>query len=309
MEIEVRKYEEGYREQWEDFIERSANGTFLQRRSFIEYHGDRFEDASLMVWEGEELLSVFPAHRVGDQIFSHQGLSFGGWIIRVGLNEITVEKIISETLELFKSKGIEKVSVTPIPEFYYTQVLSESVYRHNGFSSASSSPTYVISLPNTIKNKGRKWALKKANKNAIRIEEGEVDQDFWEKLLVPQHLYQMGKLPVHSWEEIKTLSLAHKGRIRLLSAYLEGKRVGGIVLFKHSKVIRLQYIAVNKEGREKSVMDLMMDYLMQIPQTQYLDLGGVVDPRTKEPNFGLVYWKESFGSVPKIVHSYQKQLT
>jgi hypothetical protein len=53
LRLRISLYREEYRKQWEDFIEHAANGTFLQRRSFMKYHGDRFEDASLMVWEGE----------------------------------------------------------------------------------------------------------------------------------------------------------------------------------------------------------------------------------------------------------------
>lgn len=41
-------YEEGYAATWDQFVRESRNGTFLFQRPFMEYHKDRFEDASLL---------------------------------------------------------------------------------------------------------------------------------------------------------------------------------------------------------------------------------------------------------------------
>ena len=44
----------------------------------MDYHKDRFEDYSLMVFKDEKLVAVLPANRVEDKLFSHQGLTYGG---------------------------------------------------------------------------------------------------------------------------------------------------------------------------------------------------------------------------------------
>jgi len=41
--IEVIKYTSDKNEEWNEFIQKSKNGTFLFYRDFIEYHQDRFE--------------------------------------------------------------------------------------------------------------------------------------------------------------------------------------------------------------------------------------------------------------------------
>ena len=35
-----------------------------------------------MIFDGEKLISVLPANKVGDMIYSHQGLTYGGLLIQ-----------------------------------------------------------------------------------------------------------------------------------------------------------------------------------------------------------------------------------
>ena len=58
---------------WNAFIGQAKNATFLFHRDFMEYHKDRFEDYSLMIFDNEKLVAVLPANKVGDVVFSHQG--------------------------------------------------------------------------------------------------------------------------------------------------------------------------------------------------------------------------------------------
>ena len=74
-------YDRQDRSRWDDFVDRSKNGTFLFRRDYMDYHEDRFVDASVIVLdEAEALLALFPANRSGNRIVSHGGLSYGGMV-------------------------------------------------------------------------------------------------------------------------------------------------------------------------------------------------------------------------------------
>ena len=46
----------------------------------MDYHSDRFRDYSLMVYKNEKIITLLPANRVGDTLYSHQGLTYGGLI-------------------------------------------------------------------------------------------------------------------------------------------------------------------------------------------------------------------------------------
>ena len=48
----VIPYSINKREDWDSFVRRSKNGTFLLQRGFMDYHADRFFDCSVMVYEG-----------------------------------------------------------------------------------------------------------------------------------------------------------------------------------------------------------------------------------------------------------------
>ena len=44
----------------------------------MEYHNDRFEDFSLMVYKNGKLIALLPANKKDNIVYSHQGLSYGG---------------------------------------------------------------------------------------------------------------------------------------------------------------------------------------------------------------------------------------
>ena len=63
--LQIRRYESSEAAHWNNLIEKSVNGTFLFRREFMDYHSDRFEDFSYLLWRGSELIAVFVAGRAG----------------------------------------------------------------------------------------------------------------------------------------------------------------------------------------------------------------------------------------------------
>lgn len=76
----VRLYQKNDYQHWNAFIGQAKNATFLFHRDFMEYHKDRFEDFSLIVVDDEKWVAVLPANVIGNQIFSHQGLTYGGLV-------------------------------------------------------------------------------------------------------------------------------------------------------------------------------------------------------------------------------------
>ena len=75
---------------WNAFISTAKNGTFLFHRDFMEYHQDRFEDYSLLVFSGKNCVAVLPANTLQNTVFSHSGLSYGGLVYEDGLSLVNV---------------------------------------------------------------------------------------------------------------------------------------------------------------------------------------------------------------------------
>ena len=47
----------------------------------MDYHSDRYLDYSLLIYKKDVLISILAANRVDDQLYSHQGLTYGGFIL------------------------------------------------------------------------------------------------------------------------------------------------------------------------------------------------------------------------------------
>ena len=77
--VHVVAYASERRRQWDDFVRAAKNGHFMFVRDYMDYHADRFPDASLMFYdESDRLIGLLPATARDGVVSSHAGLSFGG---------------------------------------------------------------------------------------------------------------------------------------------------------------------------------------------------------------------------------------
>ena len=82
--IQVARYDKSQETEWNSFVGCSKNGTFLFNRGFMDYHADRFTDASLVFRDAKgDVCGLLPAnYDQGSQtVVSHGGLTYGGLII------------------------------------------------------------------------------------------------------------------------------------------------------------------------------------------------------------------------------------
>ena len=93
--MKVTRYEAAQKKVWDEFIQRSKNGTFLFLRDYMDYHCDRFHDHSLLVWDGKDrLLAVLPAHANDKTLSSHDGLTYGGFITDDNMKALKMRGIV-----------------------------------------------------------------------------------------------------------------------------------------------------------------------------------------------------------------------
>ena len=78
MSVAARPFRREDQEDWDRIVRGSASGHFLFLRDYMDYHADRFTDASLLICEDGRPVAALPANRVGAQVVSHGGLTFGG---------------------------------------------------------------------------------------------------------------------------------------------------------------------------------------------------------------------------------------
>ena len=61
MPIRIERYQPGLAAEWAQVLRDAKNGIFLFERAFMEYHGDRFRDASLVAFEDDRPVALLPA--------------------------------------------------------------------------------------------------------------------------------------------------------------------------------------------------------------------------------------------------------
>ena len=294
--FEIKYYTPSEIEAWNELIDISSNGVFLHSRNFMDYHKDRFTDASLVVYSGKELLAVLPGNSYQKSFLSHQGLTYGGWIFKKGIDSVLQQEIIQSTLKFLFTKGFDRIRVKPVPEFYHSEKLdNDALMLSSGGVLVDEDPNYAIELPKVISDRGKRWGVQKAMNLGIHIEEDDGFVTFWEEILMPYHKQVLGYEPVHSLAEIEYLAGKNPEKIRQFNAYHKGEILAGVTVFVHPEVARTQYIASTEDGRKNRAVDLLLGYLMRHVGEKYIDLGGVTDPKTGLPKESLVQWKESFG--------------
>src|SRR5690554_6464351 len=111
MSLTVRKYEPKDKALWNQFVTTAKNATFLFNRDFMDYHSDRFEDYSLLVFKEKKLLAVFPAHVQEDSIFSHLGLTYGGLIFSNVMGVEPTCTVFDVVVQFLKNNSFKSVTV------------------------------------------------------------------------------------------------------------------------------------------------------------------------------------------------------
>lgn len=299
--MKVIKYSKENAMKWNDFLLEAKNQTFLFNRNFMDYHSDRFQDYSLMVYDNDILVSIIPGNIINNnEVISHQGLSYGAFIFREDEKLIKILEVIRTVLFFLKQNNIDTLYYKAIPRFYNTVgsdeieyamfILSAHLYRRD--------LALTIKSSNRIKYQTRrKRAIKKALKSNIIIKKDFKFDDFWVKILIPNLEERFGVAPVHSLDEISKLSNSFPESILQYNAYIGEEIIAGTTIFNFPTVAHAQYISASHFGRKSGGLDLLFDELISntFNNKEYFDFGISNEENGRKINQGLLEWKEGFG--------------
>jgi len=305
----VKKYTENDYAIWNDFIDHAKNATFLFHRDFMEYHKDRFEDYSLLVFDGEKLVAVLPANVVSNEVFSHQGLTYGGLVYNQ-IKLIRVIEVFQSVLFFLNINNKQKLFFKAVPSIYHQNPADEILYAvflaEGKLVRRDSLSVIDLSKPFVIKS-GRKEGIKKAIKNKLRIVETDNLDSFWEEILVPNLNLKHKAIPVHSILEITNLKLLFPKKIRQFNVLSENKIIAGTTIFETETVAHCQYISKYENKDNSGCLDLLFHYLLKniFKDKRFFDFGVSNENNGKKLNEGLSFWKESFGASTIIQDFYE----
>lgn len=307
-DIMAVRYDDTHRDEWDNFVSVSRNGTFLHFRNYMDYHKERFADSSLMFYIDGCLLALLPAHIKENTMCSHRGLTYGGLLLAESATAANVLAIFDCLKEyIVQNTIVEKLLYTPVPHIYHKYPCEEDLYalfRHNAtLVERKISSTIRLSAP--IAPRGRR-KLTSACKNRMTIVEDNDFSAFW-RLLDSRLLQKYNTSPVHTVEEIKLLYNRFPQNIKFIRVIdNDGETLCGVVMYMTDKVAHAQYTAASDEGRRIGATDYLYQYIINrcTEQFEYFDFGISVENGGEYLNRGLISYKEGLGGRATMYDTY-----
>lgn len=296
----IKPYQNAFKANWDAVVEGSVNGTFIHKRDFIEYHGDRFQECSLIFFLDKQPVAIFPAEESGGKVFSYRGLTYAGWIMTESIRGELLAQMVGDTLQYFQINDFQSLEIRSVPDFFCLGNQSELKRAIREFSPkvAHTGIFHTTPLPFQVSDRGRKWGKKKALSQGLKVKESNDFEGYWTEILEPHLFKKFKNKPVHSLQEILLLKNCFQENIKLFAVYQGEEMVAGTVLLIHQNAVHTQYIATNDKGRAFRALDLLFDFILTKYNRDkaYLSLGTSLDAHTGKPIAGLVKWKESLGA-------------
>lgn len=316
--ISICRYTQDRQPEWDAFVKVSRNGTFLFLRAYMDYHSDRFTDHSLMYYnEKRKLIAILPASSHNPSpithhplpttpttLHSHQGLTYGGFILAPRVHSAEVGEMFDLTLSYLRENGFTEWYYKQMPGIYH-QLPSEDdeywLWRHGAqltvCNLATTVPLNDVRL--TLTDKCRMRRQRQAMQHGFHIDhEGSLDT-IWaiiQESLAAHH----NATPVHTLEEMKLLHDRLPDNIRTLTVKDdEGNDLAGAVLYCSSQVVHVQYAHATLRGYDLHVMDYLyfalIDGFQKEGRYKYFDFGTSNEDAGRFLNANLVAQKEGFG--------------
>ena len=318
--MHIVTYRNDLRDDWDAFVRSSKNGTFLFERGFMDYHSNRFHDCSLMIYEDNTLVALFPANwdESSRAVYSHQGLTYGGVICGAETTEVQVLTILQAIMLWFIDYlNASTLFYKAVPYIYADLPAQEDLYAifRAGARLHSRSVSSVVDQSKPLRmRKLRMRGAKKAIDNGLyidRMTDGDYDtlEEYW-KLLTSVLEEHHGVKPVHTAEEMKMLMNRFPQNIKLYLVRSEREIVAGCIVFITKMVAHIQYIASGNKGRELGALDLLFRHLIneRFKGMAYVDFGVSTERGGHVLNEGLIFQKEGFGGRAVCYDCYEIQL-
>ena len=308
--LQVTKYEGNRKLEWDNFVKSSKNGHFFFYRDYMEYHSDRFQDFSLIIYNDKgNIMALLPASIDGDTVISHGGLTFGGFVCDSKMTAAKMLDVFANVKQFLKNAGVRMFIYKCMPAIYNKYPSDEALYAlfRNNAELYRRDVSFSIYLPDRLRyQEQRKRAVKKGYRHQYILHESSKYEEYialLDKILMKYH----GTHPVHNVNELRLLAEKFPYNIKLYTAEKKGRIEAGTVLFLQFGVVHTQYLANSDEGRKNGALDCLLDWLITdvYKDKTWFDFGISCEQEGRYLNEGLAAQKEGFGA-RAVVHDFYR---
>ena len=276
----------------------------------MDYHSDRFTDASLMIYKNKKLVGLMPANISDGVVYSHQGLSYGGIVVSQKAKFEQVAHIFKAVLVHLEDQNVTSIVCKLLPTIYERYPADESQFLLTVLKAqlfkAELSSTIDLGAPLPIQS-NRLEGVKKGQKVGLVIKQEKRFDLFWDAVLVPNLAARHEAKPVHTSQEITMLAGRFPENIKQFNVYYNDTIVGGATIFETEHVAHVQYISAIGDKQQLGTLDFLFEHLItkEFKNKASFDFGiSTVDGGSKI-NQGLLYWKECFGARSTVNLTYK----
>lgn len=306
--MQISRYTPSQKAAWDQVVASSRNGTFLHYRDYMDYHADRFQDHSLVIYDKDKPIAVFPANENGSEIASHGGLTFGGLIYLTSAHASDVLAIFHAIATYFKAAGKECVLYKAVPHVFHRYPAEEDLYALFRLDCEiyRRDVSAVIDLAQRPKlSDSRKNTARKSEKLGVEI--CVIDDFSAFHGLLAHVLSKFGAAPVHTIKELELLKSRFPTHIQLYGAMLGDELLAGVLVYDYGHVVHTQYMASSDNGRKHGALDYLLLSLIDriYAGKKYLSFGISTEEQGRVLNDGLMRQKEGFGA-RAVVHDFYK---
>lgn len=310
IKFEFRPYEPARdRRMWDEFVATSRNATFMHRRDYMDYHADRFRDASLIALHNGKPAAMLPACILDDgTLSSHAGLTYGGWLLPPAhLDGAALLSLIGQWVAYCHGR-FAAICYKPVPYIYHLMPSQEDIYAlwRCGFTKQTVNLSSAIDMRRGCKfNMSKRQQVRKALKHDISISRESDFSAFWHILqtcLSERH----NATPVHSLEEICRLAAAFPDNIKLYVLNDCQGPQAGVCIYDTGTVAHSQYAATTPRARERYYLTALYHHLITevFASRTYFDFGSSNEQAGLILNAGLLNQKYSMGATGVAYESY-----
>ncbi len=301
--FEVRRYSEDYKDTWNEFVRHSKNGTFLFDRNYMDYHSDRFCDHSLLFYNKNTLCALLPANVNGDTLYSHQGLTYGGFVLD---GRATVENVLTlfqQTIDYLRNNSIHTFFYKQMPTCYHAYPSEEDEYAlwrlKAELSVCNISTAIALNTRFTIPfERRRRRGIARAALAGYTVRETRDIGPFWK--IMEENLWEKyGAKPLHTIEEMTRLMSAFPKEIKCYVAEKGGRSEAGAVIYLTQQTVHVQYAHATPTGKNEGTLDFLYDTLISKSAAldfRYFDIGTSNENGGQILNSNLIAQKEGFGA-------------
>lgn len=302
---------------WDELVERAPMATLLHTRRFLSYHGDRFEDASLLLVEGDEIRAVLPAAvdpADPRRVVSHPGATYGGLVHDGRLNGDRAVDALSAIRDHYAAGGFERLAYKPVPHIYHRSPSADDVWALGELGATRVGCDLSCSIDLAARrdpSARRRRSLRAATRRGVVVGEEPAGLAAYWPLLEATLERRHGAHPVHTHAEIEDLRARFPDRVLPVVARLDGEAVAGTVLFATHTTVHTQYLAASEAGAASSALDAVVEHGIALAArrgARFFDFGISPGPGRRGLLAGLYRYKAEFGGGGVLYELYELPL-